>query len=524
MSRTRKATVAAGFGYAQFAFALTIGIVLVPLMLNRLGARTWGLWLATGELLAYAGVVDLGVLGVLPWLLAEADGRRDRAAMRRLMSNGLAAGAIIGLAYALIAIALWQVLPSVLRFTPADRAAVGGPLAIIVAATALTYPLRVFPATLMGLQDMTFSGAMSVVQAVLDVVIIVVLLLRGYGLYALAWASVVPTVVSVTLSAVRLKTLAPDLLRGWTRPTPKELSPLIVNGFGVWLAGFGWLLLSSSNSLVITFLGHPEWVPIFSCTAKVSMAATQLVWLTPDSGLVGLAQLYGEVKATPRVRHVVGLLQHVHLLLAGAAACALLAFNPTFVTRWVGAPLFGGLTLNTLLAFGVVLYSLVHGLTSAASVLGSRVQVGILTLVNGAVQLAAAIVLGRWLGLVGIALGGLVAACLTSIPVGLVLLRYAIGFSVWRLVADRVGPWTLRMMPIAVVAALVGVFRQWLGFWLAGAATCVVLLAYVWHMRPMYGAVLALDPSWTRWLAIVKLVPPLQADRQSVVVPVVNQT
>ena len=136
----------------------------------------------------------------------------------------------------------------------------------------------------------------------LNVVVTVVLLLNGYGLYALAWASIVPTLVGVIASAVRLRTLAPDLMTSWTRPAPSELAPLIVNGFGVWLGGFGWLLLSSSNALVITFLGHPEWVPIFSCTAKVSVAATQLVWLTPDSGLVGLAQLHGEAKATPRVR------------------------------------------------------------------------------------------------------------------------------------------------------------------------------------------------------------------------------
>jgi O-antigen/teichoic acid export membrane protein len=524
MSRARKAAIAASFGYVQFGLALTIGIVLVPLMLDRLGARTWGLWLATGELLAYAGMVDLGVLGVLPWLLAEADGRRDRTAMRRLISNGVAVGAIIGLAYALIAFALWQALPAVLRFTAVDRTAVGPPLALLAAATALTYPLRIFPATLVGLQDMTFYGAIRIVQAVINVVVTVVLLLNGYGLYALAWASIVPTLVGVIASAVRLRTLAPDLMTGWTRPAPKELTPLIVNGFGVWLGGFGWLLLSSSNALVITFLGRPEWVPIFSCTAKVSVAATQLVWLTPDSGLVGLAQLHGESTAKPRVRELVGLLQQVHLLLAGAAACALLAFNPTFVSRWVGDELFGGMTLNALLAFGVVLYSLVHGLTSAASVVGSRVQVGILTVANGVLQLAVAIVLGRWMGLSGVALGGLVAACLTSLPVGLVLLRHAVDFSPRRLGGDRIGPWALRMLPLAVTALLVGVFREWLGFWLTAGATGLVLLAYVWHMRPMYEAVLALDPGWTRWLAMVKLAPPLDSEAAPGAVPIVNRS
>ena len=398
MSRTRKATVAAGFGYVQFALALITGIALVPLMLDRLGARTWGLWLATGELLGYAGVVDLGVLGVLPWILAEADGRQDRRSLRKLLSSGVAAGAIIGFAYALIALTLWQALPSVLRFTAVDRAAVGPALAIVVAVNALTYPLRVFPAALIGLQDMTFYGVLRIVQGVLNALVTLVLLLNGYGLYALAWASVVPTLVNVIASAIRLKILAPDLMAGWTRPTTDDLSPLFVSGFGVWLASFGWLLMSSSNALVITFLGHPEWVPILSCTMKVSVMFTQLVWLMPDSGLVGLAQLFGEVKATSRVREVVGLLQQVHLLLSGAAACAVVAFNPTFVARWVGAPLYAGLTVNLLVACGIVLYSLVHGLASAASVLGKRVEVGIVTLVNGAVQVVAAIGLGLLAG------------------------------------------------------------------------------------------------------------------------------
>jgi O-antigen/teichoic acid export membrane protein len=524
VSRTRRATIAAGFGYAQFGLALIIGIGLVPLMLDRIGTRTWGLWLATGELLSYAGMVDLGVLGVLPWLMAEADGRQDRGAMRRLLSNGVAVGALIGAGYALLALVLWRVLPSALHLTPLDRAAIAPPLAMLVAFTALSYPLRTFPATLLGLQDMTFYGVIRVVQSVLDVVVTVVLLLKGYGLYALAWGTIVPTAVLVFASVIRLAIVAPDLVKGWVPPALKELSPLVVNGFGVWLAGFGWLLLSSSNALVITFLGHPEWVPIFNCTAKVSLVATQLVWLMPDAGLVGLAQLHGQPQSTPRVRHVVALFQQVHLLLAGAAVCAIVAFNPTFVTRWVGGPLFGGLTLNILLASGIVVYSLVHALTNAASVLGNRLQVGVLTLVNGVVQIPAAILLGRSLGLDGVALGGLLAACLTAIPAGFVLLNRTIGLSGWRLMSDHALPWLVRMLPMVVAATLVSIFRLWLGFWLTGAATGLVLLAYVWHMRPFYGAVLALDPSWTRWLAFVKLVPPLHADATSTPVPVGNQS
>jgi hypothetical protein len=294
-------------------------------------------------------------------------------------------------------------------------------------------------------------------------------------------------------------------MKDWTRPVVGEVRSLVVNGFGVWLGACGWLLLSSSNAIVIAAVGQAEWIAIFSCTAKISVVALQLVWLMPDSGLVGLAQLSGEPQRVDRVRYLVGLLQQVHLLLAGAAACAVLAFNPTFVNYWVGAPLFGGLGVNALLAATIVLYSLGHGLVTTASVVGNRVHVGIVTVLNGAVQVVAALALGRWLGLGGVVLGGLLAAAVTSVPAGLFILRRSIGISVRDLMAERVVPWAARMAPVAAVASLVGAFHAWLGFWLAAAATALVALVYVWHMRPLYGAVLALDPRWTSWFAMAGL-------------------
>ena len=191
MSRLRRAAVAASFGYLQYLVAIVSGIVMVPVTLHYLGARRYGLWLASGELLGYAAMVDLGVIGVLPWMLAEADGREDREAMRALVANGLALGAIVGLGYAMLAAGLWLLLPSALSLGADDRLAIGGPLAVLAAAVAIAYPLRVFNAVLTGLQDVTFNGLLAVAQAILSVAITAVMLVRGYGLFAIATAAAV---------------------------------------------------------------------------------------------------------------------------------------------------------------------------------------------------------------------------------------------------------------------------------------------------------------------------------------------
>ena len=197
MTRTRKAAVTAVFAYAQFGLAIVTGIILIPLTLRALGPRTWGLWLTSGELLGYAGMIDLGVLGVLPWMLAEADGKRDRTAMRRLLSDGFAVGAIVGAGYLVVSLALWRLLPSRLFLLPSDRTVVAGPLALLVVSTALSYPLRAFRSVIAGLQDVTFNGVLTIVTNALNIAITWVMLVKGYGLWALAWAAAAPQVVGV---------------------------------------------------------------------------------------------------------------------------------------------------------------------------------------------------------------------------------------------------------------------------------------------------------------------------------------
>src|SRR5512141_3194342 len=82
VSRTQRAMLASMFTYLQFGAAIIVGIVVVPLVLSRVDLRHYGLWLAAADLIGYIALLDLGVFGVLPWVVAEADGGRDEDTMR----------------------------------------------------------------------------------------------------------------------------------------------------------------------------------------------------------------------------------------------------------------------------------------------------------------------------------------------------------------------------------------------------------------------------------------------------------
>lgn len=505
MSRTRRAGIAASFGYLQFAFAVGSGILVVPFILSRVGAEAYGTWLGIGELVAYSAMVDLGVLGVLPWLVAEADGRGDRADFHALVSAGLMAAVGAAVLFALVALGLLALAPGLAGLDAAQRAAVAGPLLALVAGVAAAYPLRVFHAVLVGVQDVAFVGTLGVVQAALNVALLVGLLAGGWGLYALAAAATLPTLAVAGASAWRVRRVVPGIYTGLRLPGWALLGRVATQGVGGWTAGMGWRMISATSTFVILAVAGPVAAVAYAMTARLGEVMTQMSWQLPDAGLIGLAQLRGEGREA-RVREITVAILRLTLIGAGGVACAVLALNPSFVSLWVGAERFAGVPVNALLAAAALALSLGHSLFSTAATLGARVQVGFATVAQGVVHLGAAVLLGRTFGLAGVAAAALVSTALVAVPAGARLLGRVAGIGgaeLWRAV---LAPWAVRALPLLVLAFAVGLAGRRASPWLPAALAPALAVLYVWWMRALY-VDLPIPARVRPWLARLRLVP-----------------
>jgi O-antigen/teichoic acid export membrane protein len=505
VSRTRRAGIAASFGYLQFLLAIASGILLVPFILSRVGTEAYGVWLGFGELVAYSAMVDLGVLGVLPWLVAEADGRRDRAEIGRLVSAALVAAGIAAVLFGALALGVLAVAPGVAGITPEQQAAVARPLLLLIALTAATYPLRVFHAVLVGMQDAAFVGTLGIVQATLNVVLLAGLLAAGQGLYALAAAATVPTLVVVAVSAVRVRRVVPGLFRSLGAPSLALLRRVTAQGIGGWMAGMGWRMIAATSTFVVLAVAGPAAAVVYALTARLGEVLMQMSWQLPDAGLVGLAQLRGEGREA-RVREIVVAILRLTMIAAGAVACTMAALNPSFVSLWVGPDRFAGLGTNLLLAAGVLALSLGHSLFSTAATLGARVQIGFATVAQGVVHLGAAVVLGRMFGLAGVAAAALVSTAAVAYPVGVHYLRQVAGLGHAALWTGVMAPWSVRIALLALVGAGVGAIGWRIALWPPLALAPALAALYVWWMRPLY-ADLPFPARLRPWLARLRLVP-----------------
>ena len=502
MARVLRASIATAFGYARFLLALAAGLVVVPYIVHGLGSDVYGYWLASGELLAYAAMADFGLLGTMPWLIAEADGRGDRAAIRRLMSNGAAAAIVLTLLYGLVVLALWHLLPVVLKLAPEKRALIIGPFTVVAIVGAMNLTMRLFSVTLSGLQDVRFQGVVSTCAWGADVVLTVVLLKLGYGLYALAAAAAFPGFAASLAGFVRLRYLAPDLMRDWPRPTRVAVVRLFRDSLGGWFSQWGWRLTSATDSLILGMLGNPIGVTALSLTSRLGGMLMQMAWLPGDNALVGLVNLQGE--ASPeRMRAAVLALLRVNIAMAGAAVCIVLAANPGFVTAWAWPDnLFAGDQVNGVIAVGIMVASIGHSVSVVAAVLGHRMRVGTVTFVSGVVQATLAFVLGKKLGILGVVLASVLAQSFVLLPLLARPFAEKTGVSFRNLFADVARPLLVRSGPLAVAALFVGLWLPAPPMWGAILLGVVTGATYLWITRGIYldypsiQALLNRLPSW----------------------------
>jgi Na+-driven multidrug efflux pump len=475
--------VLAFFNYLQSGLSMVIGLWITRFFILDLGEHVYGKWTASAALLNYATLADLGMLAVLPWLVAEADGRRDEAGLAKLLKHGVAVAAMAGALFLAAAAVLWLAYPWVLHLSDEDKALLRGPLTLLAVAIAVGYPLRAFSAFLNGVQDVLFLGVLGTVQVIGGALLMVVLASHGYGLYALAAGVALPPLCSSAISCIRALWKRPELRKWAGRLEWPTLKPMLTGGSGSLLGSLGWQLAFASDAVVIGYLGSAREVTVFAVTSRLGLILMQLGWTLPDSANVGLAQLKAEAAA--RVPGVVLSILRTHLLVAGAVACAVLALNPGFVNRWVGAELFGGWALNSALALAILALSSAHALLVAVAVLGKRFIAGLFTTINGLLHIGLALLWGRGLGLTGVALATTASAFVSTIPLGFHLLPATTGLARLEVWKKAVFPWAIRFVPMGVLCGLMGYTCQGIGLPLLFLLGLAVGLGYFALMRQL---------------------------------------
>src|SRR5271166_5009608 len=204
MSRTKSFFSGALFTYLYQGGAMFVGIWLTPFYIHSLGTKDFGVWLVGLQVLTFLLLIDFGIIGVMPRDVGHAagaelsEGGSDRLSLLMGQTVKVVLAQTVIVAIACLGLFL---------FGRGTAASLRGPVGLILLVFTISYPLRIFPATLQGLQDLSFLGQLRLCLWALATALTVVLLMTGARFYALAWGWCFQQMGHDLVAAIRLRRL-----------------------------------------------------------------------------------------------------------------------------------------------------------------------------------------------------------------------------------------------------------------------------------------------------------------------------
>lgn len=443
-----------GLGYLYLGLVTLVGVWLTPFLLGRIGQHEYGLWLVTTQILGYLMLLDLGVVALLPRETAYATGRELQGETTTDLAGTIARFRRVVRwqvpLVAAVAVAAWVLLP-------ADWQELRDPLLAILGVFVVTFPLRVYHAALQGLQDLAFLGRVQIVTWAAGTTVMVLAVLAGAGLGALAAGWILPQIGSSVACAVRLRRRFPH---AWQPVLPQvpwaEARALLGRSGWISMSQVAQIFLSGTDVLVVGMLLGPAAVVPYACTGKLITVLANHPQLLMQSAQPALAEMR-MAESHARLAEVAMALMRAMLILSGAVACVVLAVNKLFVSWWVGPDQFGGAALTFALLSAMLLRHLNTTLVYALFSFGHEKRLSLTALADGLLTLGVTFLLVSALGLLGAPLGSLAGVLLVAIPANFAALCRELGTGPAKLVRSLSG-WVWRFSVAAGASMLLGAY------------------------------------------------------------------
>ena len=393
---------------ANLAGAAVSSLVLMPLIVHHLGDRIYGFWSLAGAFIGYYGLLDFGLSSAVSQYLSIAIGRKDEVESRAVFNAALRFQSVLG-CIALVVTAVLAIATPLLTHNVTDVASFRKVILVLGVNAALSFPVRVYTGVLESELRFDIQSGLDFLGLLLRTGLLTWTVLAGGGLLALAWSSLLSALPIMILQVVFARRES-----RWARISKSSLDRKRFKSFFsysifTFIATTADTLRFQLDPLVIsTFIGlvavtHYRIASVFAKYFIDALMALMRLFQPLFSRHHGA----GDHESVHRVFHFATKLT----LCASVFLCgAVIAWGKPFIARWMGASYQDAYLSMVVLSLAVFLDVCQ---SPSVGLLYSTFKHRYYTYINlaeGLINLACSILLARHLGILGVAMGTLIAA------------------------------------------------------------------------------------------------------------------
>jgi len=436
--------------YLQMFVGIIFSFLLTPIKIRYLGQYVYGLWVTLGSAVGYLGLFNFGMSTATIKYTAEYHARNEQEILNKTISSILVVFILIGIFIILICAGLTPFLPHIFNLT-GDLVSVGKIVFLIMGLNLVLGLLgNIFGNIIYGYQRVDIRNTYSIIQGIANALLVITLLRLGFGIIGLAIASLLSILIVSVLYLLFIHhsnygiIIHPRLV---DFKIFKEIVPYSIRSF---VLGLTTQICFKTDNIVIGALLLVSLVTPYSVAYHLCFTVTTLIMKIPYAIFPTFTKLY-TLKDINSLRSLFLKTVKISVAIFVPFAVFIAIFGHSFINLWVGEENYVGTSVLLVLIFINFLHAFAGPAGAILQGIGKNKEIMYSNVVMAVLNLMLSIIMAQKIGLIGVALGTLIAHLCTASWLGPLMVYKYTGLRVKKFFLSGVLPPFLAGIPTGVI-------------------------------------------------------------------------
>lgn len=389
-------------------------VLLTPLMIHHLGAVDYGVWILASSVLDYYGLLDLGMRSAMFRYVALFRGGAQRHEVNRTFISALFLATATAAVICILSAGVADVLPRYMSLQGASPKVFAALLLLLGLSVAVMFPTRMLATYISAHQRWDLYNAAGIIAVITRALAIIVVLKLGYGILAVAIATLAISVLSMGQHVIFLYMADPGLHISIGLISRKRIRELFAFSMRSLLVSVGDYLRFYSDSAVIAAVLNVALVTPFNVATRLIECFKSVVVAAGGPVLGRMTELDGANREKD-LRELLLRSTRFLALLSVLGGALLIIDGRSLLHLWVGNDLVSAYPIVAVLAFGYIINLSQHPTLLVAIAKGRHGPLGWWSIAEGIANIVLSVFWGRSHGLLGVAMGTIVPMLIVKI-------------------------------------------------------------------------------------------------------------
>ncbi len=399
--------------WSNLLISVVVAFIVSPILVNQLGNETYGIWVLIVSLTSYFTILDFGVNGAIVRFVSKYKALKDYQSANKIFSTSFAFFSILAVVVVIFCAIFAVYFKNIFEITQFDQRYLYFVFLIVGIDLALNLIFSVFLGSLKAVGRFVEVNIIAISLNIIKNIIIVILLMKGHSLLAIAMLQLIVNSTKFTLQYFTIQKFASFLhfsIEDINKESFKQLYNYSVYGFIISVA---MKIIFYTDSIVIGAVLDVSQVTFYSIPTMLMQYLEHFIWaiiavLLP---IISAQDALGKNDNNARMYRVG---TKYAMLLCAPVFLVLYFAGSNFIGMWMGEQYKepSGQVLQVLLIgyFFFLAQLIAHGILKGMS---KHKILAILLSIEAVANLGLSLYLGPIWGIVGVALG-------TTIPLLLI--------------------------------------------------------------------------------------------------------